>query len=136
MMLLPNPTKVLSLMLFALMLLVGCGDGDDHPAKECGEHGEQHGDHCDCDDGYHEVDGSCVPEETGADPCGEHGEQHGDHCHCDAGYVESGLSCVPVVTVLLHGRTDHRHRHSSALVKPVQPPVGHQLVRHGGGRER
>ncbi len=105
-----NPTKVLFQMLFALMLFVGCGN--DQTATACGEHGEQHDDHCHCDEGYHEVGGTCVPEESGTDPCGEHGELHGDHCHCDEGYIESGLSCVPVMTVAC----GNGHRHGATCV--------------------
>ena len=41
-------------------MLVACDDPEPRAAS-CGPHGVVHGDHCDCDTGYREVDGLCVP---------------------------------------------------------------------------
>lgn len=42
-----------SVLLSVLTLLIsGCGGTNDTDIAECGDHGELHGDHCHCDDGY------------------------------------------------------------------------------------
>ncbi len=74
--------------LFLLLGFVACSSDSDN-GEECGGHGELHGDHCDCDQGYepdHDDELMCV-EAHGDEECGGHGELHDDHCHCDDGYV-------------------------------------------------
>lgn len=79
-------------------------------AAPCGPHGDAHGDHCDCNEGYVEHGGTCVPAPTDAgvdadveDRCAPHGETHGDHCHCDEGYTEQDGTCV---TTIVDGGSD------------------------------
>jgi probable HAF family extracellular repeat protein len=93
--------------------VAGCDDDPHgHSDLECGPNGDAHGDHCDCDDGYVEENGTCVPGTPPPPDCGEHGTADGDHCHCDDGYVEEEGTCVPVAIV----PCGQGHRHGTTCV--------------------
>ncbi len=56
------------------LLLSACGVEDSADAPPCGGHGEPHGDHCHCDEGYAPAPGdphACVPEEPEPEPAPE-----------------------------------------------------------------
>lgn len=57
-----HTTSLLPFVGLAFMF-VACDDPKPSAAT-CGPHGVVHGDHCDCDTGYREVDGLCVPRAT------------------------------------------------------------------------
>jgi hypothetical protein len=91
-------------------LLVGCGD--DPSSNDCGGHGELHGDHCDCDDGYERSEDmlSCLPrvdsepDAREADASGADagvGEDAGDVDVSGATSLELGVTEVRAATATL-----------------------------------
>lgn len=89
---------------------------DGAATDPCGPNGESHDDHCDCDPGYVEVGGRCVPRDAGNDDagsrdgasdasleCSGHGHLHGGVCHCDIGYT---IGTTPTTCVALDGGAD------------------------------
>ena len=98
------------------LLVVACGgteedsNGNSVP-DQCGPNGHAHtvsggGTHCDCNDGYYDLSGTCVPERlppasTTMDPdCGDYGTFNGRTCECIMGYTQIGTqenrSCVEI----------------------------------------
>lgn len=113
--------------------------------KSCGAHGScvfawEGGQHCQCEPGYYETYGGCVPVTGSACDgvtCGGHGTCFsvppffGAECHCEGNYVQYGTDCAPLDKIRCIDRD--RTLKDKGAVRCSADDTGYEVCRDGDG---